>query len=108
VHQLSNNGSDWLYDNFSDGYTEGNLRFSCSLPGVLLHEQQPEYLAGRLFPGRFNDGRRGFHKYTTSIKTNFFGLDTETRLKIYSELLVDSEPIVFVADYGPSSPPQKR
>ncbi|MCJ1257758.1 hypothetical protein MMC24_005584 [Lignoscripta atroalba] len=36
---------------------------------------------------------------------NFFGLATEIRLKIYSELLILSEPIVFVADYGPSSPP---
>jgi hypothetical protein len=36
---------------------------------------------------------------------NFFGFHTEIRLKIYSELLVHSESIVFVADYGPPSPP---
>jgi hypothetical protein len=54
---------------------------------------------------------RGFPKYTTSNTTmaiNFFGFPTEIRLKIYSELLVDSEPIVFIADYGPSSPPLFR
>jgi hypothetical protein len=39
---------------------------------------------------------------------NFFGFPTEIRLKIYSELLVDSEPIIFIADYGPSSPPLFR
>jgi hypothetical protein len=39
---------------------------------------------------------------------NFFGFVTEIRLKIYSELLVLSEPIVFVADYGPPSPPLFR
>ena len=46
-------------------------------------------------------------KYTTSINTtamNFFGFHTEIRLKIYSEL-VRSEPIVFIAGYGPLSPP---
>jgi hypothetical protein len=54
---------------------------------------------------------RGFPKYTTSNTTpaiNFFGFPTEIRLKIYSELLVHSEPIVFVADSGPSSPPLFR
>jgi hypothetical protein len=54
---------------------------------------------------------RGFPKYTASNTTtaiNFFGFPTEIRLKIYSELLVHSEPIVFVADYGPSSPPLFR
>lgn len=35
---------------------------------------------------------------------NIFDIALEIRLKIYSELLVLSEPIVFVADYGPSSP----
>jgi hypothetical protein len=39
---------------------------------------------------------------------NFFNLPTEIRLEIYSELLVLSEPIVFVADHGPSSPPLFR
>jgi hypothetical protein len=54
---------------------------------------------------------RGFPRYTTSNTTmaiNFFGFPTEIRLKIYSELLVHSKPIVFVADYGPSSPPLFR
>lgn len=39
---------------------------------------------------------------------NIFDIAPEIRLKIYSELLVLSEPIVFVADYGPSSPPLFR
>jgi hypothetical protein len=39
---------------------------------------------------------------------NFFGFPTEIRLKIYSEPLVDSEPIIFIADYGLSSPPLFR
>ncbi|KAH7327093.1 hypothetical protein BKA65DRAFT_371234, partial [Rhexocercosporidium sp. MPI-PUGE-AT-0058] len=39
---------------------------------------------------------------------NFFDLAIEIRLKIYSELLVRSEPIVFVANYGPPSPPLFR
>jgi hypothetical protein len=39
---------------------------------------------------------------------NFFDFAIEIRLKIYSELLVHSEPIVFVADYGPLSPPLFR
>ncbi|KAG4430265.1 hypothetical protein IFR05_014261 [Cadophora sp. M221] len=39
---------------------------------------------------------------------NFFGLPKEIRLQIYSELLVLPEPIVFVADYGPPSPPLFR
>jgi hypothetical protein len=54
---------------------------------------------------------RSFPKYTASNTTtaiNFFGFPTEIRLKIYSELLVHSEPIVSVADYGPSSPPLFR
>jgi hypothetical protein len=54
---------------------------------------------------------RDFPKYTTSNTTtaiNFFGFPTEIRLKIYSELLVDSEPIVFVANSSPSSPPLFR
>ena len=42
------------------------------------------------------------------VAINLFGFPTEIRLKIYSELLVHSEPIVFVADYGPSSPPLFR
>jgi hypothetical protein len=36
---------------------------------------------------------------------NFFGFPKEIRLQIYSELLVHPEPLVFVADYGPQSPP---
>jgi hypothetical protein len=39
---------------------------------------------------------------------NFFGFPNEIRLKIYSELLIHSDPIVFVADYGPPSPPLFR
>jgi hypothetical protein len=39
---------------------------------------------------------------------NFFGFPKEIRLQIYSELLVRPEPIVFVADYGPPSPPLFR
>lgn len=39
---------------------------------------------------------------------NIFGIALEIRLRIYSELLVLSEPIVFVAQYGPSSPPLFR
>jgi hypothetical protein len=39
---------------------------------------------------------------------NFFNLPAEIRLGIYSELLVRSEPIVFVAGYGPSSLPLFR
>jgi hypothetical protein len=35
---------------------------------------------------------------------NFLDFAIEIRLKIYSELLVRSEPIVFVANYRPSSP----
>lgn len=38
----------------------------------------------------------------------FFDFVIEIRLKIYSELLVHSEPIVFVASYGPPSPPLFR
>ncbi|KAF2182920.1 hypothetical protein K469DRAFT_690374 [Zopfia rhizophila CBS 207.26] len=38
----------------------------------------------------------------------FFDIAAEIRLKIYSELLVLSGPIDFVADYGPSSPPLFR
>ncbi|KAF2475817.1 uncharacterized protein BDR25DRAFT_339807 [Lindgomyces ingoldianus] len=38
----------------------------------------------------------------------FLDIATEIRLKIYSELLVLSEPIQFVADYGPLSPPLFR
>jgi hypothetical protein len=38
----------------------------------------------------------------------FFEFATEIRLNIYSELLVLDETIVFVADYGPSSPPLFR
>ena len=39
---------------------------------------------------------------------HIFDIPGEIRLKIYSELLVLSEPIVFVADYGPPSPPLFR
>ncbi|KAH9203094.1 hypothetical protein DL95DRAFT_472709 [Leptodontidium sp. 2 PMI_412] len=39
---------------------------------------------------------------------NFFGLPKEIRLQLYSELLVLPEPIVFVAGYGPPSPPLFR
>jgi hypothetical protein len=39
---------------------------------------------------------------------SFFEFVIEIRLKIYSELLIHSEPIVFVADYGPPSPPLFR
>lgn len=39
---------------------------------------------------------------------NIFDIAREIRLKIYSELLVLSEPIVFIADYGPSSSPLFR
>ena len=38
----------------------------------------------------------------------FTDIATEIRLKIYSELLVLSEPIKFVADFGPPSPPLFR
>ncbi|RDL35191.1 Uncharacterized protein BP5553_07122 [Venustampulla echinocandica] len=39
---------------------------------------------------------------------NLFGLPKEIRLQIYSELLVHLEPIVFLADHGPPSPPLFR
>ncbi|CZR68828.1 uncharacterized protein PAC_18728 [Phialocephala subalpina] len=39
---------------------------------------------------------------------NFFGFPKEIRLQIYSELLVHPEPIIFVADHGPPSPPLLR
>jgi hypothetical protein len=39
---------------------------------------------------------------------NFFDLHFEIRLKIYSELFVHLESIVFVADYGPPLPPLLR
>ncbi|TGJ86688.1 hypothetical protein E0Z10_g2014 [Xylaria hypoxylon] len=39
---------------------------------------------------------------------NFFGVPTEVRLQIYSELLVLPEPIVFGAGYGAPSPPLFR
>ncbi|MCJ1421456.1 hypothetical protein MMC32_007820 [Xylographa parallela] len=39
---------------------------------------------------------------------SFSSIATEIRLKIFSELLVLSEPIDFVADYGPPSPPLFR
>ncbi len=39
---------------------------------------------------------------------HIFDIPSEIRLKVYSELLVLSEPIVFVADYGPSPPPLFR
>ncbi|OBT46512.1 hypothetical protein VE00_03338 [Pseudogymnoascus sp. WSF 3629] len=39
---------------------------------------------------------------------NFFGFPIEIRLMIYPELLVHSEPIDFVVDYGPPSPHQFR
>jgi hypothetical protein len=39
---------------------------------------------------------------------DFFSLPLKIRLKIYLELLVLLEPIVFVANYGPSSPPLFR
>ncbi|SRR6266536_1860572 len=39
---------------------------------------------------------------------NLSGIATEIRLRIFSELLVLSEPIDFVADYGPPSPPLFR
>jgi hypothetical protein len=35
---------------------------------------------------------------------DFFSLPANVRLQIYSELLVCSKRIVFVADFGPSSP----
>ncbi|KAH6684764.1 hypothetical protein B0J14DRAFT_573556 [Halenospora varia] len=39
---------------------------------------------------------------------NFFGFPKEIRLQIYSKLLVHPEPLVFVADCGPPSPPLFR
>ena len=39
---------------------------------------------------------------------HIFDIPSEIRLKIYSELLVLLEPIVFVAGYGPPSPPLLR
>jgi hypothetical protein len=38
----------------------------------------------------------------------FLDIDTKIRLQIYSELLLPSEPIKFVADFGPPSPPLFR
>ena len=35
----------------------------------------------------------------------FCNIDIEIRLTIYSEILVSSWPIDFIADYGPPSPP---
>jgi hypothetical protein len=46
--------------------------------------------------------------YPINLNNEFFGFPYEIRLNIYSELLVHPEPIVFVADYGPSSPPLFR
>ena len=61
-------------------------------------------------PGAFRDVGIKTDDYSTPSpqQMNFFGFPIEIRLKIYSELLVPSEPIVFVADYGPSSPPLFR
>ena len=39
---------------------------------------------------------------------NFSNIAIEIRLRIYSELLVNSGPIDFIADYGPPSPPLFR
>ena len=39
---------------------------------------------------------------------HLFDIPCEIRLKIYSELLVLAEPIVFVYDHGPPSPPLFR
>lgn len=39
---------------------------------------------------------------------NFFNIAREIKLRIYSELLVNSGPIDFIADYGPPSPPLFR
>ncbi|KAL2047868.1 hypothetical protein ABVK25_011277 [Lepraria finkii] len=39
---------------------------------------------------------------------NFSKIAIEIRLKIYSELLVHSGPIDYIADYGPPSPPLFR
>ncbi|KAH9204284.1 hypothetical protein DL95DRAFT_418370 [Leptodontidium sp. 2 PMI_412] len=50
--------------------------------------------------------RRLYHLVTMTM--NFFGLPKEIRLQLYSELLVLPEPIVFVAAYGPPSPPLFR
>ena len=42
------------------------------------------------------------------MKISFFDFAAEVRLKIYAELVVALEPIGFVADYGPPSPPLFR
>lgn len=39
---------------------------------------------------------------------NFSNIAVEIRLRIYSELLVNPEPINFIASYGPPSPPLRR
>ena len=39
---------------------------------------------------------------------NFFNITRETKLRIYIELLVNSGPIDFIADYEPRSPPLFR
>ena len=39
---------------------------------------------------------------------NFSNIAIEIRLRIYAELLVNSGPIDFIADYGPPSPPLRR
>ena len=44
----------------------------------------------------------------TPTEMSIVDIAREIRLQIYSELLVLSEPIVFVADYGPLSPPLFR
>lgn len=38
----------------------------------------------------------------------FLDLPVEIRLRIYTYILILAEPIIFVADYGPSSPPLFR
>jgi hypothetical protein len=42
------------------------------------------------------------------MTVDVFGFPYEIRLNIYSEVLIISDPIVFVAEYGPPSPPLLR
>jgi hypothetical protein len=63
---------------------------------------------GDYFPVAPTTADEIFKTYINTTAMNFFDLHFEIRLKIYSELLVHLESIVFVADYGPPSPPLLR
>jgi hypothetical protein len=80
-------------------------RFQCQDYINLRHRICPSFLRR---PVASTAADEIFKTYINTTAMNFFDLHTEIRLKIYSELLVHSESIVFVADYGPPSPPLLR